>query len=286
MSSKIDEFIKTIMVKRGDKSVAKPYDHLLKKFGEWLVGKGKAFDDFTATDVDLFMSTFEKPGTANVFLAGIREYAKFRVQNASDEDFIREDRRYHALEMIKYRKVPRKIKKESLNLDEVETLLDVISEDEVLHAGVVTGFYFGWRPVEGTVNLRSAEINWRRRYIKLETAKAGHERLLPWHDSITPYLKEWYESTKRISKMKRPEEWLTKRLKARCGRFFNMPVTAKTFRKTFETHFRKTDVEQWMIDFLMGHTVKVPDRYSDWTELLEDLRYPMEEKHYLLGVLT
>lgn len=281
----VDEFIESIISKRGEKSVAKPYRHLLKKFEEWLMGRGKTIEDFTVSDVDLFMSTFEKPGTANVFLAAIREYVKFRVQSAvTDEDFIREDRKYHSLQMIKYRKVPRRIKRESLSLDELETLLELTSEDEAVHAGVVTSFYFGWRPIEGTVKLRSAEIDWKNRFIKIETAKAGHERLLPWHDAITSYLKTWYKVTEKIAKLKYPEEWLTKQLK-KYSKFFDIPITAKTGRKTFETMFKKARVEQWMIDFLMGHTVKVPDRYSDWIELLEDLRIVMEEQHYLLTLV-
>lgn len=63
------------------------------------------------------------------------------------------------------------------------------------------------------------------------------------------------------------------------------PVTAKTARITFETQMKKAGVEQWKIDFLMGHAVKIPDIYSDWMELLDELREVMEQKHYLLEVI-
>lgn len=284
MMQTMDHFIQTLEKKRGEKSVAKPYKHLLRKFESWLTSQGKTIDDFTATDVELFMSEL-KPSTANVFLSGIREYARFRVDNAPNEYYVWEDRRYHSLQSIRPLRNPRKIRKESLTPAEVARLLDLTSDYEPLHAGTVCLFYFGWRPVEATVNLADAEISWKKRYIKLRTAKAGHERLLPWAEEITPYLRAWRGFVKsKLVKYRYPEEWLSKRLKL-LSRLFDVSVTAKTGRKTVETQLRKAGVEQWMINFLLGHSVKIPDIYSDWVELLEDLRGVMEERHYLLELI-
>ena len=270
--------------KRSARSVAEAYGPLLRKFERWLGERGKTLDDFTAVDVETFMSEL-KPSTANVFLSGIREYARFRVNNCPFEPhtYEFEDRRYHSLQAIRPRRVPRMIKKEALTVEEVARLLDLTSEDEPLHQGLVCLFYFGWRPSEGTEMLRKSKIDWRERYIKIMTAKAQHERLLPFADKITPYLRDWYDFVKSMNH-KRAREWLTKHLKA-YNRFFDTKVTAKTARKTFETMMRKEGVEQWKISFLLGHTVGIPFVYTDWIELLGDLREVMEEKHYLLGIL-
>ena len=278
----VQDFIQTLEARRGPKSVAKPYKYLLRRFEECLLSKGKTIDSFTATDVELFMSQLP-PSTANVFLNAVRQYARFRVNNATDENYVWEDRRYHSLQSIRPLRVPRKIKKEALTEEEVKMLLDLTSEDEPLHSGIVCLFYFGWRPVEATVKLREGTVNWKERYLKIETAKAKHERLLPWAEEITPYLRTWYEFVKRM-KHKYPEEWLTKHLKAYNG-FFSTNVTAKTARKTFETVMRKTGIPQWQISFLLGHRVDVSFVYTDWSQLLNQLRIVMEEKHYLLRVL-
>jgi len=284
MGVTVESFLHFIKERRGPKSVVRAYSPLLKNFEKWLLSQGKSIDDFTPADVEMFMSQLQ-PSTAKVFLSAIRQYARFRVSNAPDEHYTHEDRRYHALQNIKPPRIPKLIKKEALSIEELEQLLDLTSEDEPLHSGLVCLFYFGWRPVEATVNLVKGTVDWSSRYIKLMTAKAKHERLLPFSEKLTPYLRTWYDFAKgTLIKYSRAEEWLTKHLKPYNG-YFSFKITARTARKTFETQMRKAGVEQWKIDFLMGHTTDIPAVYTDWTELLEDLREIMEEKHYMLDLI-
>ena len=265
------------------KKIGEQYGYLLRNFEEWLKQRGRNLDDFSATDVEEFMQKLNR-GTANVFLAAVRKYARFRASIADDSSFVFEDRRYHALEEIKYRKIPRRIEKKSLTPEEVRKLIELTEDDVVLQAGVVTAFYFGWRPIEAIEKFHNAKIRWNKRYMVLQTAKSGDERLLPWHRAITPYLKTWHRSLGEILMLRNYDEWLTKKLKA-YQKPLGFPVTARTARRTFETQMKRAGVEQWKIDFLMGHAVRIPDVYSDWTELLDDLREVMEKQHYLLGVI-
>jgi len=265
------------------RKIAEQYHYLLKDFEIWLASRGRNLDDFTPADVEEYMGNLNR-GTANVFLAAIRRYARFRVSMADDSSFIQEDRRYHALEEIKYRKILYRIEKKSLTPEEVKKLINLTEDDVVLQAGVVCLFYFGWRPIEATEKFHNAKIRWDKRYMILQTAKSGNERLLPWHESMTPYLKAWHRGLDEILALKNHDEWLTKKLKAYL-KPLGFPVTARTARRTFETQMKKAGVEQWKIDFLMGHAVRIPDVYSDWTELLDDLREVMERRHYLLGVI-
>jgi site-specific recombinase XerD len=266
------------------RKIAESYGCLLRNFEEWLKQRERNLDTFTPADVEEYMSNLNK-GTANVFLAAIRKYAKFRVSMANDGSFVFEDRRYHSLEEIKYRKIPQKIEKRSLTPEEVAKLIELTEYDPVLQSAVVTTFYFGWRPIEATEKLNRARIKWDKRYIILQTAKSGNERLLPWHPLITSYLKAWYRSLDEILSLRNYDEWLTKKLK-HYQKPLHFPVTAKTARRSFETQMKKQGTEQWKIDFLMGHAVRVPDVYSDWTELLDEFREPMEEKHYMIEVIA
>jgi site-specific recombinase XerD len=265
------------------RKIAEQYYYLLREFEKWLGDRGTNLDTFAANDVEGFMSQLNK-GTANVFLAAIRKYAKFRVGMADNSSFVFEDRRYHALEEIKYRRIPQKIEKKSLTPEEVAKLIELTEDDPVLQSGVICLFYFGWRPIEATEKLNRAKIKWEKRYMIIKTAKSQNERLLPWHSLITTHLKTWHKSLDEILLLRNYDEWLTKKLK-NYQKPLGFPVTAKTARRTFETQMKKRGIEQWKIDFLMGHAVRVPDVYADWTELLDELREVMERKHYLLGVL-
>lgn len=279
----IEAFTEHIKMQRGWRT-AKPYYYTLKKFEEFLDRRGKTIDEFTVVDVEEFMATLV-PRSANVFLSAIRRYAKWRAQNAiTNEQFIFEERRVMGLYNVRPVKVPRRVQKVSLSLDELAQLLGAVYDNPELYTATVVFFYFGWRPIEATVHFRQAQITWKDRYMILQTAKARHERILPWAREVDPYIREWHRLTGRIVRYDRPEEWYTKNIKP-VGRALGLRITAKTARKTFETQMRKAGIEQWKINFLMGHTTTIPDIYSDWTELLEDLRVVMEREHYLLRVL-
>ena len=280
----IEAFTEYIKRQRGWRT-AKPYYFTLRKFDSWLRERGKTIDEFTIPDVELFMSELA-PRTANVFLSAIRRYARWRAENALGiEDFMFEQRRLMGLYNVRPARVPRRIKKEALNPDELSRLLEAVRLDPELYTATVVHFYFGWRPLEGTAHFARAQINWDERYMILQTAKAKHERILPWAEEVDRFVRDWHKTVKRIVRYEFPEQWYTKRIKRVSENVLGFRVTAKTARKTVETQFRKRGIEQWKIDAILGHTTKIPDVYSDWTELLEDLRVVMEKEHYLLDLL-
>ncbi|RLI80988.1 hypothetical protein DRP04_07110 [Archaeoglobales archaeon] len=285
---------------------AERYYYALKNFEEWLKSKGKTLDDFTSTDVEKFLVSISNPHTANIALAAIRGYTAYRVKECPFDKFIYEDRRFHAIEEIPYRKISTKltedkktltIVRKALTPDEVKELIEMTESKPLLQAGIVTTFYFGWRPVEATLRLAKAKIDWKNRIMTIQGAKTQDERFLVWHDSITPYLRTWYKAQPLYKR------WLTMHL---CSYNINgVKVTAKVGRKTVETQLRKafvraimvgetiitptgkTGVEQFLIDSWLGHkTTPIQDIYTDLSEFITDLKYLAEEKHYLVEVLS
>jgi len=279
----VKPFIQYLKSQR-DTDTVKTYYQMLKGFAKYLNEKGKKLDDFTPIDVEMYMSTL-KPRTANVFLSAIRRYARFKASMAIDQDsFIYEQRRMNSLYNIKPKKIKKVIKKEALSTSEVGKLLDLVRHDKPLYIATVFHFYFGMRPVEAVTHFVKGKIDWNNKYMIIVTAKAGHERILPWAEVLDPYIRGWYTLAKNIARYRRPQEWYTKHIRL-YSKQMNVRLTAKTARKTFETQMRKRGVEQWKINFLMGHTVDIPSIYTDWTEVLEELREVMEEEHYLLDLL-
>lgn len=282
----VEEFIG--YYKRLGKKISKPYYHLLKGFEKWLIMEGKTMDNFTPNDVELYMAQMAEtsPRSANLFLSAIRKYAEWRARNAmADEDFIKEERRVWALRGIRMIKVAREIKKESLNERELKRLLEATLPNPTLFMATVVHFYFGWRPVEGAQLMKDAKIFWDDNYMIIKTAKVGNERILTWAPVMKPIIKSWHLFVlERLSNMSYPQEWYTKAIKPVAARL-GMKVTARTARKTFETQMRKAGVEQWAINFLLGHTTTIPDVYTDWSVLRNHLNEIMAKKHYMLPIL-
>lgn len=270
------------------KKIYKPYYYLLKGFEGWLAEQGKTLDDFTPNDAEMYyyMVAKRSPRSANLFISAIRKYAEWRVRGATDDkQFMKEERRLWGLKGIRMVKVPREIKKEALSSEELEKLLMATVPNPRLFAGTVVHFYFGWRPYEGAVMIQDAQIDFDSAYMIIKTAKVGNERILVWSDDITPLVRFWYDFARtKLAGMKNPEEWYTKVIKP-VGRRLGLRVTARTARKTFETQMRKQGVEQWAINFILGHTTTIPDVYTDWSELREHLRKVMVDKHYMLPIL-
>ena len=288
--SEIDKFAEH-MHKKGKHTAAYLYAWALKKFENHLVAQGKDLSSFTVADVSEFINSFDNPHSANTFVKAVRAYLAYRVSTAPPESYIYEDQRYHSVrDLITYRKIPKRIQKISLRPEEVRELLDkVYSRGEFrdgFYSGVVCLFYFGWRPGEAIANFANAEVRFKQRFMKIVTAKTQNERVMPWAKEVDSHVRTWHKEAKRIAeKYVRYREYITKNLRT-CGKVARIRVTAKTARRTFQTQMRKAGVEEWMIDFLLGHATTIPDIYSDYLELLEDLREPMERRHYLLRVLS
>lgn len=292
--SMIEEFIQhKRRTSEGLSSVATPYYYQLKHFGEFLAEEGYDLHNFTTDLVEEYMRVL-KPSVSDVFLAAVREYCKYRTSRVSDEHYLKESRRYHDLTMIKGRKKGRKVEKKGLTQEELMHFFDFIEDDRLFTAATLS-FYYGWRPSEGTLHFSNARFFDRDRYMVILTSKTLDERILPWAEKMGPYIKKWRSAVKDINGLAAPQKWFTGRLKSIDNKMKkkgvipnDMKITAKTARNTFKTQMRIAKIEEWKAMFIMGHTVKIPDIYTDWTDpqLLEDLREPMEDKHYLLKILN
>ena len=270
------------------KKISKPYYYLLKGFEEWLVERGKNIDDFTPNDVEMYFRKVaaDSPRSANLFLSAIRKYAEWRTRGATtDQEFMREQRRLMAIQGIRMLKVPREIKREALREEELKRLILATFGRPNLLSGTIVHFYFGWRPYEGAVLIREAEVDFDDNYMIIKTAKVGNERILVWSDDVAPFVEHWYNfAVEHLSELNSPEEWYTKSIKP-VARRVGLKVTARTGRKTFETQMRKRGVDQWAINFILGHTTSIPDVYTDWDVLTDKLRDIMVNKHYMIPII-
>jgi len=242
-------------------------------------------DGVTPSVLEEYMSLVA-PRSANVTYYALRSYYKWRVRKLAENnmDYKDDERRLVLISGVKPRKVTMKIEISALTPEQVIELLSKLKDDVDLYTATVLFFYFGWRPVESTEMFVKARIDWDNRYMILKTAKAGHERILVWHPYLDEYVMYWYLKAKEIMKEwpSKYAKWYTVKMH-RLRKKIGMKVTAKTGRKTFETQMRSKGIDQWIINFILGHTTNIPDVYTDWTKLIGLLRDVMCRRHYLVG---
>lgn len=285
---KVEEFINDLR-DNGKRSAADLYQYMFPPFIEFLKTKGKTLDDFNVANVKNYISSL-KVGKANATIAAIRSFSSYMID--ASRDFERWTKMREALRGS-YQKKKRTIVKEELAVDELKRLLDMISDDgdEDVMAGVITTFYFGWRPIEAAERLLMGKINWDGRTVRFRGAKTQDERIIPFSKTIVPYLQTWVTVIKQMRRkgIKEPRKWLTDKLKKYSIRteYLHEKIefipTAKTGRKTFETEMRKRSISDWKIDWILGHTSGIQGVYSDWGALVEDLRPIMEKQHYMIN---
>ena len=288
---------------------AKAYFSLIKRYAEFI---GKSVEDLTLFDftkarVERLIKRIKNPHTANTLVKvchGIASYVEDNYIDLPSEQYHKKESICKALKKIEYREVPEEARREALSEEKLEELLSVISDDLVYSATVVH-FYFGARPVELSQPYVEARINfedsretvdkygrrvvdWDQKLICIPVAKSElRYRILPVHDLVIPHLKLWMDNLEDISTYggRRGEEWFTKHIKPYSKKIgFN--VTARTARKTFETIMTKKGLNQWMINFWLGHKGKVPDIYKDKTMLMEDLKKEVWARHPVLRILS
>lgn len=272
--------------------VSKPYYFLLLKFSDYLEEeKGKSLDNFTVEDVRHFIMELDSTGSAKVFLNAIRKYLQIKIQVLTQSGKISVDR-YFALSSLldslynlRIRKEDLQIRKKALTIEELATALKLAKSNSKYirtYLTLVINFYFGARPLELTKYFAEGEINFDERYIIIKNAKRPGRRYLVWHPIMDRYVESWRKLCETyIANLKYPQDWITKQYK-RINRALGLNITARTGRATFETYMRKYGVEQWKIDYLLGHATKVPDIYTDATMILNELREVMGKKHYMI----
>jgi integrase len=270
------------------------YNSMLKGFQKWLRDNAKIeIGQATVIHVEQYLATIENEGTAKGTLAAIRGYFKYRysVLSMGDPRVINEMQRYNQMQNIKLTRRVRKLEKKSLTIPELKKFLVVLQANGVskeLYAGIVVGFYFGARPVEIASYLATAKISFKDRDMHIQTAKTKVERYLAWHPRMDLYVKTWYEFIRKDEKdgLLYPGQWITKNMKSLLGNkrtVGGVPITARTFRRVFETQMRLADVPDIAIRAILGHTDKsISDVYTDWTQFVPVIKDAMIEKHYMI----
>lgn len=288
MHQSISDFCK-FLEDSGRASSARTYGFSLSGFERWLVSKfSKNIDAFTQHDVIVYMSTLSSPRTANLFKAAIKGYSKFRAGNLpmGDPQAPLEMQRTAQIDLVRNRKINRAFEKVSLSAEEVNRILRAINRSRSsLYPLALVSAYFGNRPIEMEKNISEAKINWRDRSMIIKTAKTGNERFLCWDEKITPHIKV----VAKRAPYPYAGEYLTKNIgalqKSRRGISIDIKVTAKTFRKTFQTQERLIGVEDMYIDHILGHVGVNPiaDIYTDFTTFQDKIREIMTtDKHYMI----
>jgi integrase len=265
-------------------SAGKLYASMLGKFSFWLKHSKRDFSTFTTVDAESYLHTIANENTYNAFLAALKGYMKFRCASlpVDSGNVMRETQRFNQINILRAKQVKPKREKVSLTPDELRSLLQTIEKNEkndLVYSGAVVQFYFGARPSELAVWLRSANINWEKRSMVIMTCKTHRERFLAWHEKITPHLNKWYSALPVSENGK----WITRRL----GHYSvdGMKVTAKTGRKTLQTQFRLRGIDDMIIDMILGHSSrssKIGDVYTDFEQFDARIRDVMVNKHYMI----
>lgn len=279
------------------------YSASFKSYVKWLEhekGLYKSTSDLTLEDlkpswIDEFIKSIRNPYTANSYLYAFKSLFKF-VQKEyvprNFEEFAYLSQYMKGIDSVKDREVPKYYSKESLTVDELSRLLEACEDDEDLFSATVVHFYFGARPVELAYDFAELDINLSNIYdlvkehgrrmvdfeksmVCLPTAKSETRiRIIPI-DPIKDHFRRWLKLVRsEIENYCRPRYWFTNHIKS-VGKNIGIKVTAKTARKTFETHMSMQNVKQWQIDYWLGHSTTIPDKYRDFNTLLPFIKETM-----------
>lgn len=287
----IEDFCKNLET-NDRKPAAKVYYYSLRGFEKWLEKNGKNINVFTSGDFERYFSLIKNARTANLFRAAVKSYLKYRAGSLEfgDSSVIIETQRISQIDLVRNKRQSNPMVKNSLTPEELTIFLEKLSDshlNSLVYSLAVMEAYFGARPIEIELHLKSAKIDWKERSMYLRTAKMGDSvRYLPWNDKITPYIQHVYKSPK----IKYAGSYLTKNLTSwqkhmKKPIFKDIVVTAKTFRKSFQTQQRLLGTPDIFIDFVLGHVSKtsaIGDVYTDRTAFIDPIRKLMLEDHYMI----
>lgn len=300
---KVTTFLDRLKVTRP--RAAERYYYAFKSFANWL---GKPLESLTVDDfmqlsvVEEYLDGIENPYTANTFVSACRSFArfvKFNYRPRSIEDRLYKEDFYEAMHTLSFEELPEYTKSEAITVDELRALLEVLEDEPLLYSATVLHFYTGARPSElarpyevGKIDLDRPKpepiVDFRKRIMSIPTAKSRkgrRMRIIPI-DGIQDHVRVWIENVDEIANYAggKGYEWYTKNIKA-PARKAGVRVTAKTARKTFETEMTRRGIEEWERRYWLGHKWMVPDRYRDYTKLIDKLREDVVSRHYIFDVI-
>jgi site-specific recombinase XerD len=285
----LNDFMRYLKKSRYSQDTIDTYNSLLSKFEDWLGSKNKTIDNFTQIDVDEYRRASYSASSSNTFLAAVKSYLRFRVGSLplGAPNLLQETQRENQIRLLRAGRSPSKIRKTALTEKEVGSLLKKMQKetDPLVFAGAVLAFYFGARITEQSSEMKKARINWKKQEMIIPTLKRGEgsERFLAWHESISPFLKLWYEHLDEITY---PREWLTKRL--RNYKVDGLRVTCRVARHSFQTNMRIHGVDDLYIDLLLGHVSRssaIGDIYTDFSDpaFKNKIHEIMTNQHYMVA---
>jgi len=277
----------------GKESAAILYGSLLFKFQKWLDKNGHPLlEETNPVLVEQYLATLKSQSAVDGSLAAIRGYFKYTSQSLplGDPRVAIELQRLNQISAIRPKRKPRVMKKIALGPAELKQLLEKMQDAEVseeLYAGVVVLFYFGARAQEFAKLLNKANVDFKKREMRIQTCKTYVERYLSWHPRLDPYMKTWHKFVKKTGGLPYPGQWLTKTLKSELGmkkvKIGDVEVTSRTCRRTFETQMRLLGNRDIIIRAVLGHTnANIGDVYTDWTMFQPDIDKAMRENHYMI----
>lgn len=307
----VPSFLK--FLEKNHKPAYELYSAAFKKYVEWLEYEKGIFrsvseltlDDLKTSWIDEFVKWLNNPYTANSYLSAFKSLFKF-VQREyipkNFDEFAYLTQYMKGMSSLKEREVPKYYSKEALTVEELAELLRYYEDDEEMFAATVVHFYFGARPTELAYDFAEVEIDldliydqvkmygrrmvdFEKKVVCLPTAKSKTRiRIIPI-DPIAEYFRTWLRVVREeLKDYCRPRYWYTNRVKT-AGKKLGLKVTAKTARKTFETYMSAQDVKQWVIDYLLGHSTSIPDKYRDFNTLLPYIKETIIPKHHVLKAL-
>lgn len=277
----------------GKSSASRLYEFQLQHFKDWLKhNTTNTIDTFNANDYSRFLNDYTTNHyTANAAKYAIIGYCKYRqsLYDFSDPMVMFEKQRLDQIENIKIPKKKREYKKVSLEPDDAREFFGILMDQNYskMYSYSVLYAYFGARPIEIEQHLFRADIDWNDNSMVILTAKTGEPRFLCWDSDVTPHIKEVI----RHGPPSNPGEYYTAYVrymqKNPENQIKGISVTAKTWRKTFQTQMRIRNVGEMYIDAALGHTMRnIGDVYMDFSSagFRKGMREMMTNKHYLLGL--
>lgn len=167
----------------------------------------------------------------------------------------------HTLDLDTVRpREPQRVLPDILSKEEVKTLLENTTNKK--HRAMLTTIYaLGLRSGE-LLNLKIRDLDSTRNMVTIHQAKGRKDRILPFPDSLKPYLREYYISY-------RPQEYLfegrnaAKYTPASLRAVFKQAlartkikknVTLHSLRHAYATHLLETGIDLRRIQELLGHS--------------------------------
>ncbi len=249
-SDPIKRYVRFLQGKRFSKSTIESYTNFAAEL--LLFFKGKAIDEITNKNIELFIEDFLVPRGYSIsshrqFISSMKHLSEcFNVIDIAAPEL----------------HMPRKSKKLPNVLSEKEIVNLIRVTKNIKHRTIITLLYSSGLRVGEILNLRLSDINIERKQVFIKNAKGRKDRYVILANSFLPLLndylntyspKYWFiegESSKRYSASS-----IRNFLNRACAEAkIHKNVTPHTLRHSFATHLLENGVDIRYIQELLGHS--------------------------------